>query len=52
MATPDDPDAFRMLWYKAATRAQAERRHLLLVVDGLDEDMSRSKGLPRMDKPR
>jgi WD40 repeat protein len=29
---------FRSLWRRAADRAGAERRHLLLVVDGLDED--------------
>jgi WD40 repeat protein len=36
---------FRALWQRAADRADAEGRHLLLVVDGLDEDL-RSPGLP------
>lgn len=30
---------FRSLWRRAGDRAVAERRHLLLVVDGLDEDI-------------
>jgi Trypsin-like peptidase domain len=36
---------FRELWHRAAERADAEQRHLLLVVDGLDEDL-RPPGLP------
>ena len=36
---------FRALWQSAAIRAAAEDRHLLLVVDGLDEDL-RPPGLP------
>ncbi len=30
---------FRALWQRAAQRVDAEDRHLLLVVDGLDEDL-------------
>ena len=46
----EDPPAaelhqFRALWQRAAERAGAEDRHLLLVVDGLDEDL-RPPGLP------
>jgi WD40 repeat protein len=36
---------FRALWRRAAERARREDRHLLLVVDGLDEDL-RLPGLP------
>jgi WD40 repeat protein len=36
---------FRALWQRAAQRANAEGRHLLLVADGLDEDL-RPPGLP------
>ena len=36
---------FRALWQRAAQRADAYDRHLLLVVDGLDEDL-RPRGLP------
>ena len=36
---------FRALWQRAAQRAEAEDRQLLLVVDGLDEDL-RPPGLP------
>ena len=46
----EDPPAgdvhqFRALWQRAAERADAEGRPLLLVVDGLDEDL-RPPGLP------
>ena len=46
----EDPPAaelhtFRALWQRAADRAAAAGRHLLLVVDGLDEDL-RPPGLP------
>jgi WD40 repeat protein len=46
----EDPPAsdlqhFRDLWRRAVERAEAEGRHLLLVVDGLDEDL-RPPGLP------
>ena len=34
-----DVVAFRDLWARAATRAETYGRHLLLVVDGLDEDL-------------
>jgi WD40 repeat protein len=34
-----DLHEFRSLWRQAADRAAAEHRHLLLVVDGLDEDL-------------
>ena len=34
-----EPHQFRALWQRAAQRADAEDRHLLLVVDGLDEDL-------------
>ena len=40
-----DLHQFRALWQRAAERAGAEGRHLLLVVDGLDEDL-RPPGLP------
>ena len=44
---PPVPDLvqFRALWSRAAGRAAATDRHLLLVVDGLDEDL-RPTGLP------
>jgi WD40 repeat protein len=42
----DDPHAFRQLWERAVTEALAQKRHLLLIVDGLDEDVSRAKGIP------
>ena len=38
-------DQFRGLWERAVKRAMASGRHLLLVVDGLDEDL-RPPGLP------
>jgi len=40
-APPEDPDAhaFAELWDRAVQRAQRLERHLLLVVDGLDEDL-------------
>ena len=46
----EDPPAadlhqFRALWQRAAEQADTEGRHLLLVVDGLDEDL-RPPGLP------
>jgi WD40 repeat protein len=37
--SPLDVDVFRQLWERAAQRAAAESRQLLLVVDGLDEDL-------------
>ena len=40
-----DLHEFRALWYRAADRAAATGRHLLLVVDGLDEDLH-PQGLP------
>ena len=40
-----DLHQFRALWQRAAERASVEDRHLLLVVDGLDEDL-RPPGLP------
>jgi WD40 repeat protein len=44
---PPAPDLqqFRALWQRAAEQVGAESRHLLLVVDGLDEDL-RPPGLP------
>ena len=42
----DDADVFRDLWARATERAEHVDRHLLLVVDGLDEDLSNAKGLP------
>ena len=42
----DDADVFRDLWARATARAERTGRHLLLVVDGLDEDRSSAKGLP------
>ncbi|WP_222272409.1 trypsin-like peptidase domain-containing protein [Modestobacter marinus] len=36
---PPSKDAFRTLWKRAVDRAEASGRHLLLVVDGLDEDL-------------
>jgi hypothetical protein len=46
---PPVPDAhqFRDLWKRATDRAAASGRHLLLVVDGLDEDLH-PQGLPRV----
>ena len=44
-STAADVHQFRALWQRAAERAEAEDRHLLLVVDGLDEDL-RPPGLP------
>jgi hypothetical protein len=38
-------EEFRALWRRAADRAQTEGRHLLLAVDGLDEDL-RPPGVP------
>jgi WD40 repeat protein len=43
--TGADLHQFRALWQHATERADAEQRHLLLVVDGLDEDL-RPRGLP------
>lgn len=44
--TPDAlPPAFRSLWHSAAKRARATGRHLLLIVDGLDESVT-VEGLP------
>ncbi len=44
---PTDPaHRFTDLWAQAAARAQHEKRHLLLVVDGLNEDRSDMQGLP------
>ena len=40
-----DVHQFRALWQRATERAGAEGRHLLLVVDGLDEDLG-PPGLP------
>jgi WD40 repeat protein len=34
-----DVDQYRALWEQAADRAAQSKRHLLLVVDGLDEDL-------------
>ena len=42
---PAELHTFRALWQRAADRAAAAGRHLLLVVDGLDEDL-RPPGLP------
>ena len=42
----DDADVFRDLWARATEHAEHADRHLLLVVDGLDEDLSSAKGLP------
>jgi len=36
----DDPDVFADLWGQAVERAEHTGRHLLLVIDGLDEDLS------------
>ena len=41
----DDPDLFRDLWGCAVERAEASDRHLVLVVDGLDEDLDPPSGL-------
>ena len=43
---PDDPDVLLDLWRRAVEAAERADRHLLLVVDGLDEDVSR--GLHRI----
>jgi WD40 repeat protein len=37
---------WQSLWQRAVDQAERTGRHLLLVVDGLDEDLSRSRGLP------
>ncbi|MEU4275334.1 hypothetical protein AB0F57_10345 [Streptomyces tanashiensis] len=42
----DDPDAFIGLWRRAVEQAAQKSRHLLLVIDGIDEDVSRSLGRP------
>jgi WD40 repeat protein len=42
---PADLHQFRQLWQRAMDRATAMGRHLLLAVDGLDEDL-RMPGLP------
>jgi hypothetical protein len=42
----DDPVLLRSLWAQAVKRAEQTGRHLLLVVDGLDEDLSRESGRP------
>ena len=41
-----DAEVFLDLWARATERAERADRHLLLVVDGLDEDLSSAKGLP------
>jgi WD40 repeat protein len=43
--TPD-LDRFRALWEKAASQAAADARHVLLVVDGLDEDLQPPGAIP------
>ncbi len=44
---PTDPaHRFTELWAEAAVRAQRKNRHLLLVVDGLNDDRSDMQGLP------
>src|SRR5487761_22455 len=45
-APPDDPDALISLWRRAVEDAVRDDRHLLLVVDGLDEDLSGNVGRP------
>jgi WD40 repeat protein len=48
VSAPDAvPRQFRSLWQEAARRARSLNRHLLLVVDGLDEDYAPA-GLPRI----
>jgi len=42
---PGAREQFRALWHRAANRAERQDRHLLLIVDGLDEDL-RPPGLP------
>ena len=39
-------DTYRRLWEWTARRAERERRHLLLTVDGLDDDVSTRRDLP------
>lgn len=39
-------DTYRRLWEWAARRAETQRRPLLLVVDGLDDDVSARRDLP------
>lgn len=50
VAPPDRLEAARnallFLWREAASWAVANRRRLVLVVDGLDEDLSAERGLP------
>jgi WD40 repeat protein len=42
----DNADTFRVLWRQCSRRAAQLRRHLVLMVDGLDEDSSGRIGLP------
>ena len=42
----DDVQALRDLWRRAVEHARESERHLLLVVDGLDEDIGSTAGLP------
>lgn len=39
-------DAYRMRWERAVERAERERRRLLLVVEGIDDDASSRRDLP------
>lgn len=42
----DDFDSFLGLWRKAINHAEQSDSHVLLIVDGLDEDLSRELGRP------
>jgi WD40 repeat protein len=41
-----DPETFRRQWASATARARATGRHLLLLVDGLDEDVGPAQATP------
>lgn len=42
----DQADVFRALWARATDQAKRSKRHLLLMVDGLDEDDGQARALP------
>jgi hypothetical protein len=42
----DNSDTFRTLWRRCSHRAASSLRHLVLLVDGLDEDCGARLGLP------
>lgn len=42
----DVPETLRALWHRTVEQVDRQQRHLLLVVDGLDEDLSHDSGQP------